>query len=151
MKTPRLTIHTILDSFFEVLSLSTTGFDRIKLNEIEGMLRTCLELDGERVLVDQDRAIFEAERELDPECAFARTMHADDLVFALALFVEPRWLHPDPRLRKVQLLVTEQLTTQILEDRLVDGTDYICPLLDIETRIDRARAELANWNEGSGL
>jgi hypothetical protein len=147
MKTPRLTIHTILDSFFEELSATATGTDRVKLNQIETMLRTFLELDGERVLADQDRAIFEAERALDPGCAFARTMHANDLVLALALFVGPRWLHPDARLRGVQLSVTERLMTQILGDQLVDGTHYIWPLLDIEARIDRARKGLGHAND----
>jgi hypothetical protein len=149
MKTPRLTIHAILDSFFEELSASASGTERLRVAEIEGMLRSFLELEGERVLLDQDRAIFEAERSLDPGCAFARTMHADDLVFALTLFVEPRWLHPDLRLRGTQLAVTERLTARILEDQLVDGTDFISPLLEIEAGIIRARAELGirkPWN-----
>lgn len=135
MKPIRVTIDQILVPFFEANIASTTGIKQNRISQVELHLRHCLEDEGPRVLTTGDLRIVSAEQDFQPDGAFARTMHADDLVFVLAIFTMPPWLLHDPTLLRVQLALTERLTATVLHNGLVDYQEVNCPLLDIDAAI----------------
>lgn len=142
MKPIRLTIDQILTPFFEANIASASGIKQHRISEVEVLLRDCLEAEGPRVLTTGDLQIVSAERDFQPEGAFARTMHADDLVFVLAIFTRPPWLAHEPALLRVQLAIAERLTATVLHNGLVDYQEVNCPLLDIDAAISQTLWEL---------
>jgi hypothetical protein len=142
MKTSQPTIDDILHPFFDAKLAARLGITRQRIARVEQLLRECLESEGERVLIDRDRVVLATEREFASEGAFARTMHADDLVYVISIFLELPWLQSDPQLQRAQLAVAEWLTARLVNGRLMDHSDLACPLLDIRASIDRARREL---------
>ncbi len=138
----RPTIDEILNPFFLLTLQGTTGIRRRRIEAVEARLRRCVETEGDRVLESEDLLVVASERAFAPEGAVARTMHADDLVFFLNLFVSPPWLVADALLLRVQLTIAERLTARLLHHRLVHYGDLSCPLLDIGAGIDNARRDL---------
>lgn len=107
-----------------------------------------METEGERILVSEDREILAAERQFTPQDAVARTMHADDLVFVLLMFVRDPWLPDDLVQRATQLRLTEYLTALLLADRLVDVEQLRCELMDLRAWIDDEKALLRRIRRG---
>ena len=142
MTTKRTTINEILIPFFAARLDGKKGVTRRRIDAVEQQLRDCLEAEAERILVTSDLLLLAAEREFDPVGAVARTMHADDLVFILSIFVKPQWQPTDPIQRRTQLRLTELLTGYLLGRRLVDQDGLCCPLIEIQIGIDHGRAEL---------
>ena len=142
----RPTIDEILNPFFHVMLRGTTGIRRRRIEAVEQQLRRCIETEGDRILETEDLLVVASERAFAAEGAIARTMHADDLVFVLSLFVSPSWRAADPLLLKVQLTVVERLTARLLHHRLVHYSDLSCPLLDIGVGIDHARRDMKAIN-----
>ncbi|TFB88637.1 hypothetical protein E3O25_15975 [Cryobacterium sp. TMT1-3] len=146
MQIQRSTIDPILRQFFDHELAGKAGLSRSRIEVVERRLRECLEAEAERILVTGDLEILAAERQFMQDGAVARTMHADDLVFMLSLFVCDPWLPDDPVQRATQLRLAEYLTGHLLEARLVDREQVVCPLIDIRVAIDtekvlrRARA-----------
>jgi len=142
MKQLRPHIDGILAEFFSRHLEGKAGLRRKRIERVEQRLRECLEMEGHRVLVTSDLVLLEAEREFHPDDAFARTMHADDLIYVLDTFVRDPWLSQDPTDRRVQLRVTDALAGAILGHRLVDRQQMMCPLLDLRAAIDDAQRAL---------
>lgn len=142
MTAQRLTINDLIRPFFDTMLVGSSGIKHSRIERVEALLRECLEVTGERVLVDRDRGVLAAEQQFNRVDAFARTMHADDLIYVLTTFLEPPWLQADPLLQKVQLTITERLTATILHDRLVVYSDLVCPLMDIGASLENARRRL---------
>ena len=142
MKTQRPTIDPILRQFFDESIADKTGLARSRIEHVEGRLRECLEAEAERILVSDDKEILAAERQFTPNGAAARTMHADDLIFILMMFVRDPWLPADPVQRATQLRMTEYLTGLLLTERLVDREQLSCQLMDLRAWIDDEKAAL---------
>jgi len=137
-----LTIAPILTTFFDEQAQLASGLARSRIHDVSVRLRRCVEAHGDQILVDRDRTLVAAERAFDPNDPVARVAHADDLVYLLAIFVEPEWLATDSPTLRVQLRMVERLTRWLLARRLVHPDAVCCPLLDIEARIARARRAL---------
>ncbi|MGO4103370.1 hypothetical protein AB4Y63_05410 [Leifsonia sp. YAF41] len=142
MKTQRPTIDPILRQFFDDSVANKSGLARSRIELVERRLRECLESEAERILVSDDKEILAAERQFAWEGAVARTMHADDLIFILMLFVRDPWLPDNPVQRATQLRLTEYLTAQVLTARLIDQEQMSCQLIDLRVGIDREKAAL---------
>ena len=142
MKTQRPTIDTILRQFFDESVANKTGLARSRIELVEHRLRECLEAEAERILVSGDLDILAAERQFTPQGAVARTMHADDLIFVLVLFVRDPWLPDDLVQRATQLRLSEYLTAKLLTLRLVNREQQMCQLIDIRVGIDNEKAEV---------
>lgn len=119
-----------------------TGLRRRRIESAERQLRQCLESDGPRSLTDGDKALLEVERQFDPAGAFARTMHADDLIFVLAGYVSEPWLLDDRLDRAAQLSFADSLADLILGRGLVNRHECACPLLELRGGIRRAKIAL---------
>jgi hypothetical protein len=142
MTTARHTIDEVLQPFFAAQTAGKKGLTLRRIQEVERHLRSCSETEAERVLIASDLAVLAAERQFGPEGAVARVMHADDLIFILAIFVQPEWQPVDPVQRRVQLRITEQLTAHLVRRRLVDRSSLACPIIDIEVGVQRGRDEV---------
>lgn len=142
MKKPRPPINYILRGFFDRRLDGTKGLTRARIVEVETQLRECIEAEAERVLVASDRTLLAAEREFHPTGAVARLMQADDLVFLLPIFLEPQWAPTQAQQRRVQLGLVDRLTGHLLVTGLVERYGMECPLIEIRSGIDRAKAQL---------
>jgi hypothetical protein len=142
MNPQQATIDEILRRFFDRQLDQQRGMKRTRIVLVEQRLRECLEAEAERILVTADLQILAAERQFQPAGAVARTMHADDLVFILSLFVRDPWLPDDPVQRGTQLRLADALTGHLLLYRLVDFDGLSCPLLEIRGGIDLEKAAL---------
>jgi hypothetical protein len=141
MSSNRPHIDEILVAFFDREREGKKGLTLQRIDLVERMLRQFLDAEGNRVLVDDDRILLEAEREFEPDGAFARTMHADDLVFALPIFLDSSDML-EPLDRRVQLRMADRLVGTILRGRLVNQDELLCPLLEARVAIDNGRAQL---------
>jgi hypothetical protein len=142
MPSSRPSIDEILTAFFAREHAAASGIRSLRLERIEAGLRRCLEQDCDRVLDERGLALLRVERVFDPEGAFARSMRADDLVFALLVLLEDRWLEPDPGDRRLQVRIALRIVDFLLERRLVDERDLACPLIELKVEASRVRARL---------
>ena len=136
-------IDEILTAYLAAQVKDKTGLCRRRVISADDRLRSCMEAEGHRILTDGDRSVLDLEREFDPVGAFARTMHADDLLFMLTIFVKDAWLPQDRVDRSVQLRYADGLATQIVAWRLVDQGDMSCALYELQGTIRRAKAALS--------
>jgi hypothetical protein len=138
----RPTIDTLLDGFFPPYIEQTYGVLRARTLRVMTALDKFLEAEGEGILTPGDLVILAAEREFEAKAAFARTMYAEDLVFALPLFLRTPWLHPDPLLQRVQLKVVHELVVYLRQHVCFTEVELALPLAEIRTAIISARREL---------
>jgi len=136
------TIRSILAEFFDEETAHKRGVIRQRNLAVQTMLGRYLELEGERSLTDPGIAILRAERAFEPNGAFTRTMHADDLLVALRGFLEPPWLAIDPLLRHRQLALLRALLDFLCREMLIDEWGLACFLLETRAQIDRAKRAL---------
>lgn len=138
--TQRHTLEEILERFFTEQRADKKGLALTRIRLIEGKLRECVESEAEHILVTSDLQIVAAERQFTPERAVARTMHADDLLYLLSIFVEERWLPGERVQRAKHLQLASALADHLLRTGLVNPEGMSCPLLEIRGAVDRERA-----------
>ena len=112
-----------------------------RLRSLEGRLRDYLEIEGEHILVTADIELLASERQFDPTGAFCRTMHADDLLFALPGFLQ-RCVPADLTDTRLQLATIDALTSWLLRRGLIDGAGLECTLLDVDAALRQGREDL---------
>jgi hypothetical protein len=137
----RPVIDDILAKFFAAELEEEHGAARERIEFVDVTLRHYLEAEGKRVLTPDDLTLLRCEREFDADGAFARTMHADDLILAIAGYLGA--VAPcEPLVLRAQLRTVERLIASVLAQRLVNAEDLVCALLDARAAIDRRRREL---------
>jgi hypothetical protein len=134
------TLDDLLTEFFGERSRGVTGIKLRRVADLERRLRSHLEAEGARVLVDRDKAILEMERGLNPDGAFCRTMHGDDLIYALSGFLEAS-ISTDPADVRLELATVGPLVNWLI-DHGVDSYGMECPIYDLEGAVRRGRAAL---------
>jgi hypothetical protein len=142
MSSSRPSIDEILTAFFAREHAAASGIRSRRLERVEAGMRRCLETDCDRVLDERGVSLLRVERVFEPDGAFARAMRADDLVFALLVFLDDRWLEPDPGDRRLQVRIALRIVDFLLERRLVDERDLACPLIELKVEASRVRARL---------
>jgi hypothetical protein len=146
MNTTQPHIDEILQAFFEHKLQGRNGpVTRRRIHGVHRRLLNCLEAEAERVLVTDDLVLLAGEREFGPPGAMARTMHAEDLLFGLDLFVREPWLDPASQERqdqRVQLRLTSGIVRFLIETGLIDRHRCACPLIELESRIRSASSQL---------
>jgi hypothetical protein len=135
-------IDEILIAFFSREQAGTSGIRSERLQRVEQVLRDCLETDCDAVLDGGGASLLAAERVLEPRGAFARSMRADDLAFALVVLLEDRWLPTDPMDRRLQVRIALRIVDFLIERRLIDERDLACPLIELKVQASRVRAAL---------
>jgi hypothetical protein len=133
-------IDEILTAFLAARVKDKTGLRRRRIVAADEQLRRCLEAEGHRALTDGDRSVLDLEREIEPQDAFVRTMHGDDLLLMLSTFVQEPWLPPDRIDRDVQIRYADALISQLVSWRLVRPSDGLYALIEAQSAILRAKA-----------
>jgi hypothetical protein len=141
MTNERPTITEILHTFFAMEKADKQPELCARFEAVEHRLRSCIEEEAERILVDEDLELVRRERELGPGGAVARLGNAEDLIFLLSIFVEPRWQPLESAQRTIQLVLTQRLASYVVARGLVDAHGLACPLLDIRVAVDRGKSE----------
>jgi hypothetical protein len=142
MPAQRPSIDELFTAFFAREQAAASGIRSERMERVEAALRRCLETDCDRVLDERGLSLLQVERVFEPEGAFARSMRADDLVFALLVFLEDRWLAVDPGDRRLQVRIALRIVDFLLERRLVDERDLACPLIELKVQASRIRSRL---------
>ncbi|MDF1490347.1 hypothetical protein [Tessaracoccus caeni] len=138
------TINDILTRHLDAAVAGRAGLRKRRIEAADERLRAFLEEEGHRVLTSGDVALLELERQLNPDGAFVRIMHADDLVFALPGFVHLAfgWMPEDRVDRGVQVRFTDSLLTFVLTAGLVNTSQCSCPIIQAQRAISHARTAL---------
>lgn len=133
-------IDVLLQDYFHDARQSASGIALTRLDTVERELRDFLEREGYRQLTTGGLAILESERQFEPRGAFSRSMHAEDLVFALPDFLETA--SGDHLLRRARLRHIEHLVARVIGYRLIDPGDFSCVLIDLRIALDRGRDDV---------
>jgi hypothetical protein len=137
------TISDVLDDFFGGYQRNASASVQARIDTVRIDLEQHLDLEGPRVLSADQLAILGLELEIDPVGAFARTMHADDLYYALEHYLDPAHAFRDPSLRETQLDVVAALATSLWTRRLVSARNVSeCTLIEFDIALKRGRDEL---------
>jgi hypothetical protein len=142
MNHTRPRIDDILTGFFADALEDQTGVARRRILAVEQRLRLCIEAEGDRMLTNEDYLILAAERAFDPDHAIARTMHAEDLLWVLTVFLLDPWRLGDPLALRVQAQLTDDLTNRIVYGGLVCIECMNHPLQHIREGLAMARKQV---------
>jgi hypothetical protein len=134
------TISTLLDEFFASYKATAPAPLRARIARVRDQLPRDLEAEGPRVLTTAQLAILNDERQFSSSDAFVRTMHADDLYYALPLCLDPAHALEGSTLRETQLDVIAALAEWLWRRRLVSGRDVSeCAIIEFDIAMRRAR------------
>ena len=134
------TISDLLEQFFAGYQPKASEALRTRISIVRRQLEHTLEVEGLRVLTTPQLAIVESERQLDPEHAFARTMRADDLYYALPLCLDAEHALDSLLEREAQLDVIAALAESLWRRRLIsDRTVSECAMIEFDIAVKRGR------------
>ena len=144
-KTPILvpTISDLLDDFFVGYQPNATVGVQARIDVVRNDLEQHLDLEGPRVLTTGQLAILATEKQFDPVGAFARTMHADDLYYALQHYLDVAHAFEEVSLRETQIDVVAALAETLWRKRLISERNVSeCTVIEFEIALKRGRDEL---------
>ena len=144
-KTPILnpTISDLLDDFFVGYQQNAPVAVHARIDSVRSDLERHLDLEGPRILTTGQLAILNTEKQFDPVGAFARTMHADDLFYALELYLQPANAFEDASLRETQLDVVAALAERLWRSPFISAENVSeCTVIEIEIGLKRGRDAL---------
>lgn len=144
-KTPALipTISDLLDDFFVSFQPNASVSVQNRIDSVRNDLEQHLDREGPGILTTGQLAILETEKQFDPVGAFARTMHADDLYYALEHYLDPAHAFEESALRETQLDVVAALAERLWRRRLVSADNVSeCTVMELEIALKRGRDEL---------
>jgi hypothetical protein len=133
-------ISTLLDEFFAGYKPTAAEPLRARIARVRDQLPHQLEVEGPRILTAGQLAILNDEKQFSPNDAFVRTMHADDLYYALPLCLAADHALEGPALRETQLDVIAALAESLWQRRLISGRDVSeCTVIEFDIAMTRAR------------
>ena len=146
-KTPTLipTIADLLDDFFIGYQPNAPVAVQARIDVVRNDLERHLDLEGPRVLTTSQLTILDTEKQFDPAGAFARTMHADDLYYALEHYLGLAQAFEEVSLRETQLDVVAALAEFLWRRRLVSARNVSeCTVIEFDIALKRGRDALKN-------
>jgi hypothetical protein len=134
-------INIVLDDFFTSYKPAATSALRRRIELVRSDLLTHLELEGPRILTAGQLALLATEKQFNPDGAFARTGHADDLYYALEHYLIPAHAQAGLDQRELQLDVVAALAAKLWAERLISlDTVSECCVIEFELAMKAARA-----------
>ena len=131
------TIDDHFERFFadERIGLRPAAARRLDL--VRAHLEGYLDEHGYRILTTGQLVVLHIERQLAPHGAFVRTMHADDLLFALPGYLDPAHRLPTPTDAKAQVQTVRNLVRFLWNVGAWGAPawgddDYSCAVLELE-------------------
>jgi hypothetical protein len=141
-KAPALkpTISDLLDDFFVGYQPNAAVSVQARIDTVRRDLEQHLDLEGPRILTTGQLAILKTEKQFDPVGAFARTMHADDLYYALERYLQPVHAFEETSLRETQLDVVAALAESLWRSRFISAHNVSeCTVIELEIALKRGR------------
>lgn len=133
-------ISTVLEEFFGGYQRGASVAVRTRIAAVRSDLERHLELEGPRILASGQLLILNTEKQFDPEGVFVRTMHADDLYYALQHYLDPVHALESTPLRDTQLDVVAALAESLWRRQLIsEGTVSECTVMEFEIALTRGR------------
>ena len=137
------TISDLLDDFFVGYQPNAPVGVQARIDIVRNDLEEHLDLEGPRILSASQLAVVDNEKQFDPIGAFARTMHADDLYYALQHYLDPAHAFDDVSLRETQLDVVAALAESLWRTRQVSSRNVSeCTVIEFEIALRRGREQL---------
>jgi hypothetical protein len=134
------TIAELLDEFFRLYKPAATAALRTRIDLVLLHLGVHLEAEGPPELTTPQRVILEADRAFDPAGAFARTMHAPELYFALVRYLGPDSAMSGDAQRNTQVDVVAALASFLWSRRLISLRSVSeCDTIEFDIAMERAR------------
>lgn len=134
------TISDIFEEFFGSYRRNASDTVRQRVSAVRTDLEAHLEAEGPRILTSGQLAILSKEREFAPESAFLRTMHADDLYYALQHYLHPAHAMAGLEQHEAQLDVVGALAEWLWRGRLIAGeTVSECAIIEFDIAMSRSR------------
>jgi hypothetical protein len=136
-------ISDLLDDFFAGYQPNAPVAVQARIDTVRRDLEQQLDLEGPRILTTGQLAILNTEKQFDPVGAFARTMHADDLYYALERYAQPAHAFEDASLRETQLDVVAALAASLWRSPFVSAHNVSeCTVIELEIALKRGREKL---------
>jgi hypothetical protein len=134
------TIAELVEEFFCLYKPTAPCALRKRIDLVRSHLGAQLEVAGARELTSGQLLLLEAERAFNPENAFARTMHAPELYFALSRYLGPDSAMSGDRQRNTRVDVVAALASFLWSRRLVFlGVVSECDVIEFDIAMGRAR------------
>jgi hypothetical protein len=138
---PSPTISLLLHEFFADYKPGASPAARARIAIVRVDLDRHLEAEGPRILTTGQLAILASEKQFGSPAAFARTMHADDLYYALSLYLDPASALDGLAERTTQLDVIAALAESLWSRRLVSNRNVSeCAAIEFDIGLQRGRA-----------
>jgi hypothetical protein len=136
-------ISNLLDDFFAGYQPGAPAAVQARIVAVRNDLTHHLDIEGPRILTTGQLAILNTEREFNRDGAFARTMHADDLYYALQHYLDPAHAFEEPAQRETQLDVVAALAASLWNRQLVSEANVSeCTLIEFDIALKRGRDAL---------
>jgi hypothetical protein len=133
-------ITDLLDEFFAGYQENAPAAVHARTTTVRADLEQHLELEGPRILTTGQLAILTTEKQFNPEGAFARTMHADDLYYALQRYLDPAHALDGLAERETQLDVIAALAASLWSRRLLSDRNVSeCTVMEFDIALKRGR------------
>ena len=140
----RPTILELLDQFEEEFLPTAKAGTRKRFSLIRRHLRTFLDDEAEDYLIEPSLSTLYLERAIDPVGAYERVLHADDLFYALPVYLAPDRALPDSLNRTAQLDLISQLCQWLSDKRYINKHNVDeCAMLDVNSALLHGREALA--------
>jgi hypothetical protein len=141
-KTPALSplISDILKAFFTNYRCNGSDSVRAHVAAVRTDLESHLEAEGSRVLTTVQQQILNTERQFAPDGAFVRTMHADDLYYALLHYLHPAHALAGVEQHEAQLDAVGALAEWLSRSGLIGGQNVSeCTIIEFDLAMSRVR------------
>ena len=136
------TLAPLFDVFFrdQVDGQSPAAASRTRA--VRAHLEAYLDEHADGVLTTGSLALLNAEREFAARGAFVRTMHADDLLFALPGYLTPGHRMPTPAAARSQVVLVGRLAQWLWTEGHLPRHGLECGIHELEAALSRARRDL---------
>lgn len=135
-------IADLFDLFFSELCVGQKPAAVGRTLAVREHLEAYLESHGPGVLTTGDLALLRSEQQFRADGAFVRTMHADDLLYALAGYLDPDHRLPEANAARSQVVIVGKLAQWLWNRGLLDYDDLSCAIHELEGALSEARRAL---------
>jgi len=145
------TLAPLFDVFFRDQVDGQSPSAATRTRAVRADLEAYLDEHADRTLTTGSLALLNAEREFSPRGAFVRTMHADDLLFALPGYLTPERRMRTPAAARSQVVLIGRLAQWLWTEGHLPRHGLECGIHELEAALSRARRELVATARSSPL
>jgi hypothetical protein len=136
------TLAPLFDVFFRDQVDGQSPAAATRTRSVRSHLEAYLDEHADDTLTTGSRALLNAEREFTPRGAFVRTMHADDLLFALPGYLSPEHRMLTAAAARSQVVLVGRLAQWLWTEGHLPRHGLECGIHELEAALSRARRDL---------